>query len=85
MIIGRELIRSLGIDIHGSDITIHWDDAAIPWSDINSATNYVFALSQYNAPFESETKRMNPFLDAKYSKANLKPSQKAPLILTFKK
>ena len=31
MIIGRDLISSLGIDIHGADITIHWDDAAIPW------------------------------------------------------
>ena len=31
MIIGRDLIRSLGIEIHGGDMTIHWDDAAIPW------------------------------------------------------
>ena len=30
MIIGRDLIRSLGIDIHGGDMTIHWYDAAIP-------------------------------------------------------
>ena len=30
MIIGRDLIRSLGIDIHGADMTIHWDNAAIP-------------------------------------------------------
>ena len=43
MIIGRDLIRSLGIDIHGSDITIHWDDAAIPWRDI------------YSTPGERET------------------------------
>ena len=44
MIIGRDLIRSLCIDIHGADMTIHWDDAAIPWSDIDSTTNDVFAL-----------------------------------------
>ena len=30
MIICRDLISSLGIDIHGADMTIHWDDAAIP-------------------------------------------------------
>ena len=30
MIIGRDLIRSLGIVIHGSEMTIHWDDATIP-------------------------------------------------------
>ena len=26
MIVGRDLIISLGIDIHGADVTIHWDD-----------------------------------------------------------
>ena len=29
MIIGSDLIISLGIDIPGADTTIHWDDAAI--------------------------------------------------------
>ena len=43
MILGRELIRYLGIDIHGTDMTIHWDDAAIPLRDIYSTTNDVFA------------------------------------------
>ena len=35
-------------------------------------TNDVFALSQHNAPFKSETKRMKRILDAKYSKADIK-------------
>ena len=72
MIIGRDLIRSLGIDIHGADMTIHWDDSAIPWHYIYSTTNDVFALSQHNAPFNSETKIMKRILDAKYSKAHIK-------------
>ena len=72
MIIGRDLIKYLGIDIHGADMTIHWDDAAIPWRDIDYTTNYVFALSQYNAPFNSETKRTKRILDAKYIKYDLK-------------
>ena len=72
MIIGRDLIRYLGIDIHGGDMTIHWDDAAISWRDIDSTTKYVFALSHHNAPFNAETKRMKPTLDAKYSKADIK-------------
>ena len=63
MIIGRELIRSLGIDIHGTDMTIHWNDAAIPWRDIDSTTNDVFAILQYNAPFNYETKRLKRILD----------------------
>ena len=72
MIIGRELIRYLGIDSHGTDMTIHWDDASILWRDIDSTTNDVFALSQHNAPFNSETKRMKRILNAKYTKANIK-------------
>ena len=65
MIIGRYLIRSLGIDIHGTDMTIHWDDATIPWCDIDSTTNNIFSISQYNAPFNLDTKRMKRILDAK--------------------
>ena len=72
MIIGRDLIISLGIDIRGTDMTIHWDNDAIHWRDIDSTTNYVFALSQYNATFNSETKRMKRIPDAKYSKSGIK-------------
>ena len=66
MIIGRDLIISLGIDIHSADMTIHWDDTAIPWRDIDSITNNVFAILQYNAPFNSETNWMKRILDDKY-------------------
>ena len=72
MIIDCDLIRSLGIDIHGADMIIRWYYAAIPWRDIYSTTNDVFALSQHNAPFNSETKRVKRILNAKYSKSNLK-------------
>ena len=72
MIIGRDLIIFLDIDIHGTDITIHWEDAAIPWRDIDSTTNNVFALSQHNVSFKYETKRMKRILDDKYSKADIK-------------
>ena len=71
MIIGCDLISSLASDIHGADMTIHWNDVAIPWHDIYSTTNDVFAISQYNAPFNSETKRMKRTLDDKYTKADL--------------
>ena len=43
-------------------MTIHFD----------STTSDVFALSQHNAPFNSETKRMKRILDTKYSKADIK-------------
>ena len=70
MIIGSDLIRSLGIEIYGSDMTIHWDDADIPWSDIDSTTKTLFVLLEYNAPFNSETKRMKRIIDARYTKAD---------------
>ena len=72
MIIGCDLIKSLGIDIYGTDMTIHWDNAAIPWRNIDSKINDVFVLWQYNTPFSSETNRTKRILDAKYSKADLK-------------
>ena len=72
MIIGRDLITSLGIGVHGAEMTIYWDDAAITWRDIDSTTNTVFALSQYNTHFNSETKGVKRVLDAKYSKSDLK-------------
>ena len=46
MIISRDLIISLGIDIHGADMTIHWDNDTISWRDIYSTTKNVFALLQ---------------------------------------
>ena len=95
MIIGRDLIRSLGIDIHGSGMTIHWDNAAISWSDIDSTTNNVFALLQKNAYFNSETNRMKRILNAKYSKAdsvkrvahltNIDPQERNELYTILKK
>ena len=72
LIIGHGLIRSLGIDIHGTDMTIHWYNVAIPWRSIDSKINNVFVLLPYNAPFNSETKKMKRILDAKYSKVGLK-------------
>ena len=72
MIIARDLIRSIGIDIYGVDMTIRWDNSAIPLRDIDSTAKYVFALSQHNTPFNAETKRMKRILDAKYSKADIK-------------
>ena len=72
MIIDRESIRSLGFGSHGTDMTIDWDNAAVLWRDIDSTTNNVFTLSQHNAPFNSERKRMKRILDAKYSKTDVK-------------
>ena len=72
MIIGSYLINSLGIDIRGAEMTIHWYNSAISWRDIDSTTKNLFAIPQYNAPFNSETRIMKRILDVKYTKADLK-------------
>ena len=72
MIIDRESIRSLGFDSHETDMTIHWDNAAILWRDIDSTAKDVLALSQHNAPFNSERKRMNASQMLNNSKAGIK-------------
>ena len=42
MIIGRDLITSLQLDIKGSDMSIKWDDAAIPWRNIDSTVEDIY-------------------------------------------
>ena len=66
-------------------MTIHWDDAAIPWRNIDSTKKDVLVLSQHNAPFNSERKRMKRTLDAKYSKADIKTIAESSTHLDFKK
>ena len=39
IIIVRDLIRSLGIDINSADMTIHWDKSTITWRDIFVLSN----------------------------------------------
>jgi hypothetical protein len=36
MIIGRDLITSLQLDVKGSDMSIKWDDVTIPWRNVDS-------------------------------------------------
>jgi transposase InsO family protein len=73
MIIGRDLITSLQLDVKGSDMSIKWDDAAIPWRNIDSTVEDIYLAEDTKSyhPVEQEMNRMNEILDAKYSKADL--------------
>jgi hypothetical protein len=73
MIIGRDLITSLQLDIKGSDMSIKWDDFAIPWRSINSTVDDIYlAEDRHNyQPIEQEMQRMTDILEAKYKKADL--------------
>jgi predicted aspartyl protease len=86
MIIGRDLIKSLGLEIKGNDLSIKWDDAAIPWRDMDSTIeDAYFAEDIYsNEPVEQEIQRMTDILDAKYSKADLRKVVDAAVHLSTK-
>jgi predicted aspartyl protease len=73
MIIGRDLITSLQLDVKGSNLSIQWDDAAIPWRDIDSTSADIYLTEdrQSYQPIEQEMQRMTDILDAKYKPANL--------------
>ena len=53
-------------------MTIHWDNAAILGRDIDYTAKDVLALSQHNAPFNSERKIMNASLILNNSKSDIK-------------
>jgi hypothetical protein len=57
MIIGRDLITSLGRKAKRSDLSIQWDDAAIPWQDMDSAVADVDLVADLYSthPVEQET------------------------------
>ena len=42
MIIGRDLITSLQLDVQGSNLSIKWDDTAIPWRNIDSTVDNIY-------------------------------------------
>ena len=69
MIIGRDIISELGIDVKGSDLSISWSDAAIPWRDMDATTNDAFLAY---SPIHQPEKRTTKILDATYKAADLK-------------
>ena len=76
MIIGRDLITSLQLDIKGSNMSIKWDNAAIPWRNIDSTVDDIYLAEdcQSYQSVEQEMQRMTNILNAKYNKANIKGS-----------
>jgi transposase InsO family protein len=73
MIIGRDLITEIQLDVKGSDLSIKWDDSAIPWRNVDSTYDDIYlAEDRHNyQPIEQEMQRMTDILDAKYKKADL--------------
>ena len=70
LILGREILRELGIKLDFSNNTTNWKDISIPMKPAHSSTKTHFAISD-SSRVASETKRIKKILDAKYEKANL--------------
>ena len=76
MIVGRDLLGELGMDICFSTSTIHWRGVSVPMRDYGDLRSRQAAHLIYVENFETEitksvSKRVNQILDAKYEKANL--------------
>jgi hypothetical protein len=71
MIISRDLLHELGIDVKFSTKTIEWDGVSIPMKSVD-ATKEDSICQLEDPPFNTaETERVKTILDAKYEKANL--------------
>ena len=70
LIIGRDVLRELGITLDFSNNTTNWQDITIPMKPINCDIKTHFAIRD-STRVQSETQRIEKILDANYQKANL--------------
>ena len=72
MIIGRDLLEELGINIKFSTGVIEWDEAQLPMRSPNMTQEDVFLAESTEGHLAIRAAdRMKQILDAKYEKANL--------------
>ena len=77
MIIGRDLMTELGMDIKFSTGEMTWDNASIPWRDIiclddekiDKLENETYFMED---PDTTDAERIQQIVSAKYSPADLK-------------
>jgi hypothetical protein len=83
MIIGRDLITSLQLDIKGSDMSIKWDDSAIPWRSIDLTVDDIYLAEDRRnfQPTEQEMQRMTDILAT--SHGNLSGGQVSVFLCRF--
>ena len=75
MIIGRDLMESIGLDLLFSENLIRWDGATVPMQDISlfkevRSNPYSELLSMHD-PVTTEAERIQGILDIKYAPADL--------------
>ena len=70
MIIGRDLLTTLGIDISFSQQVMTWDDRIVPMKSLTDLELVNFHI-QESLPTKEAVSQMTQILDAKYEPANL--------------
>lgn len=70
MIIGRDIMSFLGINIQFSDLTVHWDYADMPFKPIDATVETAYHIAESMAVEES-AERIKKILDAKYQATDL--------------
>ena len=70
MIMGRNTLRTLGININFSNNTVEWNGSQAPMKPPNCTVQTDFHIEDPPV-IQAETNRMQRILDAKYSKTNL--------------
>ena len=75
MIIGRDILSFLGIDISFSNQVITWDGAEMPFKPRQATPETAFHI-QEGMVVSDATERIKTILDAKYEARSLTPSTK---------
>jgi hypothetical protein len=70
MILGRDLLEFLGIDVKFSNMTIEWGTSAMPFKEYDSTPLDSYHINEPVA-VEERTQRVKEILEAKYAKADL--------------
>ena len=70
MIMGRDMLRELGIQINLSTNSVTWDEVSIPLKPSNARIETDYHIDD-SVAVKDATKRMKQILDAKYEPADL--------------
>jgi len=70
MIIGRDILRFLKIDIKFSEEIVEWDGAEMPFKDGDASIKEAYYVAD-NDPVEDAVHRVKRIIDAKYEKADI--------------
>ena len=70
MIIGRDVLTELGINLNFKDMTMQWDTAVIPMKPIDATIENSYAIED-SVAMNDATERIKKILDAKYEPANI--------------